>query len=249
MNVDAKTLEFKWTVSRARNTYGYNICSLYVDGKKVAAYNGGGYDMQGKSLGYYLARAYSDRLVKLTPEQMPEVTHWQRAEKPRMVCHELTNKCSGASADKDGYYPPGTETCPDCGGALMETNRDGKHVIDGRYFYGLTFHDPNFDPGKAVIGKDCDDRTFGNGSEGKTVEQAEAAGETVGLERYQAFYSASSKVPTERHTVPLIDGACGMNSVQEIAKAIGLTFEYIPVKSKKLTIYRMRDAQNKQEAA
>jgi hypothetical protein len=31
------TLEFKWSVSKGRDTYGYDICSLYVDGKKVSS--------------------------------------------------------------------------------------------------------------------------------------------------------------------------------------------------------------------
>lgn len=165
-------LHFKWTISRARDTYGYNVCTLHADGRKVARCNGGGYDMKGTCLGDFIAKHYADRLNALTPDDMPENSH-------------------------------------------------------GRYFYGLTFHDPNYDPGKAVIGADCDDRTFG-GAEGETVEQAEAEGKTVGLERYQAFYRASNKTPTERHNVPLIDGACGMSSVERIMKAIGLTLEYVP---------------------
>lgn len=63
-----KTLEFKWGVSRGRDTYGYTICSLYVDGRKVASCNGGGYDMKGTSFGHYLERAYADRLLKLNSE-------------------------------------------------------------------------------------------------------------------------------------------------------------------------------------
>lgn len=46
-----KVLQFKWTISRGRDTYGYNICSLYVDGKKVSGCSGGGYDMMGTCLG------------------------------------------------------------------------------------------------------------------------------------------------------------------------------------------------------
>lgn len=74
------------------------------------------------------------------------------------------------------------------------------------------------------------------------MEQAEAAGESLGLERYQAFYRASSKVPTERHTVPLIDGACGMSSVERIANAIGLRLKYITGgRSSKSDIYLLRN--------
>lgn len=144
-------LHFKWTVSRGRDTYGYNICTLRVDGIKAGCCNGGGYDMEGTALGEWIESAFADRLLKLKES-----------------------------------------------------------------FYGLSFHDPNYDPGKAQA------------LSGKTVEEAEKAGETVGLERYQAFYAASSKVPTKRHTVPGIDGACGISSVQKIGEAIGLKFIYKP---------------------
>lgn len=40
------TLKFKWTISRARETLGYNVVTLYVNGSKVARCNGGGYDMK-----------------------------------------------------------------------------------------------------------------------------------------------------------------------------------------------------------
>ena len=60
-----KTLAFKWTVSRGRDTYGYNICSLWVHGHKVESCNGGGYDMQGTCLADYLMSEYKDRIIKL----------------------------------------------------------------------------------------------------------------------------------------------------------------------------------------
>ena len=50
-------LEFRWSVSRGYETYGYNICSLWVDGRKVASCNGGGYDMKGTSLGNWLEKS------------------------------------------------------------------------------------------------------------------------------------------------------------------------------------------------
>jgi hypothetical protein len=173
-----KTLEFKWTVSRGRDTYGYNICSLYVDGRKASSCDGGGYDMEGTALGTWLARAYAERLVGLKTRDFP---------------------------------------------AQARTLE--------RSFYGLAFHDPDFDPGKAVTGA------------GTTVEQAEQDGESLGLERYQAFYAASSKRPSTRHRVPRIDGACGFSSVEKIAGAIGLTLHRIPVRSKHLTVYQLQDEQ------
>lgn len=138
-----ETLNFKWTVSLERNTRGYNICSLYVNGKKVSSCNGGGYDMQGTALGDWIECKFRDELLKLDKE-----------------------------------------------------------------FYGLTFHDPDYDPGKKII-------------DGKTIEWREKAGKSLGLERYQAFYSASSKTPTDKHVIPQIDGACGMSSVERILNAIG----------------------------
>lgn len=58
-------LIFKWTVSRGRDTYGYNICSLYADGEKVASCNGGGYDMRGTALGKYLTESFRDRFLAI----------------------------------------------------------------------------------------------------------------------------------------------------------------------------------------
>lgn len=60
-----KTLKFKWTVSRGRDTYGYNICSLYVDGNKVSSCNGGGYDMQGAALANWMEEEFQEKIQKL----------------------------------------------------------------------------------------------------------------------------------------------------------------------------------------
>jgi len=47
-------VKFKWSVSRGRDTYGYNICTAYVDGQKVGKSMGGGYDMKGAALAKWL---------------------------------------------------------------------------------------------------------------------------------------------------------------------------------------------------
>lgn len=121
-----------------------------------------------------------------------------------------------------------------------EYNHQTKQREDrGRYFYGLTFHDPNYDPSKAVIGKDCSDRTLSKQDEtGTTVGEAEAKGVSFGLERIQAIYSASSKTPTMRHTQPDIDGACGVSCVLDILRALGMSLRHIVSKSK-LDIYEI----------
>ena len=64
-NPQTYNLEFRWTVSRGRDTYGYNICSLYVDGIKVSSCKGGGYDMEGTALGDFISDAYQDRLQNI----------------------------------------------------------------------------------------------------------------------------------------------------------------------------------------
>lgn len=65
---DKQTLlaEFRWTVSRGRDTYGYNICTLYIDGVKVSSCNGGGYDMQGTCLAEWLQEIAIEELKHLT---------------------------------------------------------------------------------------------------------------------------------------------------------------------------------------
>lgn len=241
----ATTLELRWTVSRGRDTYGYNICTLYADGEKVARCNGGGYDMEGTCFGSFLAHRYADRLVKLTPADMPAQSHWE-PDWNACACFE----CATDRALKDlepvtARREEGAEwpKCPECGAEMERQRQAGKRIDDGRSFYGLTFHDPDFDPSKAVIGADCSDRTLSNkGNVGMTVGEAEAAGESLGLERYQAFYRASSPVPTERHRVPSINGACGKSSVERIAEAIGVRFEYVPVRGKNRSVYILHDA-------
>ena len=140
-------LKFKWTTSKAQNTYGYNVCTLLVDGQKVSRCNGGGYDMQGTCLGSWIEKAFKKDLLKFKQD-----------------------------------------------------------------FYGLTFHNPNWKPTD------------------KTLEQEKKDG-FVGLARYQDFYKQSSKLPTEKHTIPQIDGACGFGSVSKILNHLGLNIELIDYES------------------
>lgn len=203
-------LEFKWTVSRGRDTYGYNICTLYADGRKVAKCNGGGYDMEGTVLGRFISTHYADRLLQLTADDMPPQSHYEYEYK----------KNGEPKLDRHG-------------------RRKGHTVDDGRYFYGLSYINPNYDPGKAKL---AHAPVFGTDADvGKTVEQAEADGTSLGLERVQEFWKATSKHPTPVHTVPSIDGACGIRSVEDIAKAIGLSFKWVPTRSKNQTIRELID--------
>jgi hypothetical protein len=231
------TLEFKWTVSRGRDSYGYNICTLFLDGEKVARCNGGGYDMKGTCLGDFIADRFADRLLKLKEKSMPEQSHWEPSNKRR--CANLD--CLLAKHDvgaPEELFAPDVMECPYCHGATRAASNDGKQVVTGRSFYGLRYINPTFDPGKAVVkhapvfGKDDD--------AGKTVAVLEKEGKSLGLERYQAFWSATSKFPTRKHRIPSIDGACGMSSVQEIMRAIKLDIEYVPTKGSN-SIYLLHD--------
>ena len=141
--MDKFNLKYRWTQSKARDTYGYNICTLLVDGERVARCNGGGYDMTGTSLGQWVEGKFRKELLKLKEE-----------------------------------------------------------------FYGLTYHDPNWKPSEEIL-------------------EREEKGLSLGLERYQDFYKQSSKLPTEKHTIPQIDGACGVSSVERILKALGYSYECV----------------------
>ena len=136
-------LKFKWTTSKARDSYGYNVCTLLVDSEKKARCNGGGYDMKGTCFGSWIEKEFEKDLLKFKQD-----------------------------------------------------------------FYGLTYHDPNWQPSKEII-------------------KREEEGKSLGLERYQDFYKQSSKLPTEKHTIPQIDGACGFRSVEKILNHLGLNIELI----------------------
>ena len=58
-------IQFKSGTSRGRDSYGYNIVSLYVDCIKVAMTVGVGYDMRGTVLGQWLTKNFQDKLRKL----------------------------------------------------------------------------------------------------------------------------------------------------------------------------------------
>ena len=59
-------LTFKWSISRGRDTYGYNICTVRdTQREKSFRCNGGGYDMQGTSFGNWLQDTYQEKLVAI----------------------------------------------------------------------------------------------------------------------------------------------------------------------------------------
>ena len=141
-----KTLKFKYTTSRGRDSYGYNICSLWVDGEKQSSTCGGGYDMKGTALGNWIARKFQNELLEFKEE-----------------------------------------------------------------FYGLKFYDPNWQPSTECLEK----------------EKKDELTKLTGLARYQDFYKQSSKLPTDKHTIPQINGSCGVSSVERILNAIGYSYSCI----------------------
>jgi hypothetical protein len=237
------TIEITWGTSRGRDTYGYTVCSLRYNGRLISRCNGGGYDMRGTVVGNFVTWAFAPELRLLKPSDMPQQSHWQ----------ETHRHCAGACLDqwrekymdavanertKPAPLPEldvQTYECPVCKG---HTRADGKKVDDERSFYGLRFIDPDYNPGKAVIGEDCSDRTLADDSTGLTVEQAEEKGVSFGLERLQAAYKATAPHATERHTIPSIDGACGMSSVERIFNGLGLGLRQI-VNRSKLDVYEI----------
>ncbi len=137
-------LKFTHTTSRGRDTYGYNICTLYVDGVKKGRCNGGGYDMQGTSLGQFVESEFKDELLKKIKS---------------------------------------------------------KH-------YGLKFFNPKWKPSEKCLEE----------------EKKDELTKLTGLARYQDFYAQCSDLPTEKHTTPTINGACGIESVRKIIETLGFEF-------------------------
>lgn len=235
---EGAVLEFKWTVSRGRESYGYNICTLRVDGQKVSSCNGGGYDMKGTSLGSWVARAFTAELLKLKSKDMPEQSHWQPDY--QRICDgdcrvDYQDRLIRAnSATKNGFpitatplpkLPEDCYECPTCKGPTRQS-QDGSRIDDGRYFYGLRFHDPNYDPLSAKLER-CDDTFTTPEDVGKTFRQLQKEGKIVNLDVLRTWYKASSPHATKRHVIPRIDGACGFSSVQTILKAIGYDLEHV----------------------
>ncbi len=66
--MNTKYLRLKWSVSRARETEGYNICTLW-DGDKRYSCNGGGYDMIGTVFGDWLFRQAPREISQLDEKE------------------------------------------------------------------------------------------------------------------------------------------------------------------------------------
>jgi len=62
-------IRYKRSTSRGRDTYGYNLLTLWENGRKVATQCGGGYDMTGSALADWLESAYPAALLVLARER------------------------------------------------------------------------------------------------------------------------------------------------------------------------------------
>ena len=78
------SLEIRYTISRGADTYGWNICTLRIDGRRVASCKGGGYDMRGTCLAGWIKKQFPDELRRLSPAEFYGLSFWdQRAKKFR----------------------------------------------------------------------------------------------------------------------------------------------------------------------
>ena len=141
-----KALKFKYTTSKGRDSYGYNICSLWVDGEKQASTCGGGYDMKGTALGNWIARKFEKELLKFN-----------------------------------------------------------------KSYDGLTFQDPKYQPSKECLKE----------------EEKDELTKLLGSARLRDFHKQSSSLPTEKHTIPQLDGACGFESMTSILNNMNYYLKYI----------------------
>jgi hypothetical protein len=113
MNEPSEFLEFRWTVSRGRDTAGHNICSLWVKNKKVASCCGGGFDMKGTVLGEYMRKFFQEKLVRIAKQAH---AHYSV---------EVTGECLGVhpTAQTGIYYGMYAYWLPD--GRLYKVSLDG----------------------------------------------------------------------------------------------------------------------------
>jgi hypothetical protein len=69
-----RTFTMRWSVSRARDTEGYNVLTVRDEsGKKVAGCNGGGYDMEGTVLAEVLCTQFPTEMYLLANKRAHNV--------------------------------------------------------------------------------------------------------------------------------------------------------------------------------
>ena len=93
-------LSISWTVSRGRDTYGYNICRLdsRQSGSRYKCM-GGGYDMVGKVFGDWLECEYQRELVSHV-ESLPKIPYGNG--KRLQISEEINPSYYGLTIREDG---------------------------------------------------------------------------------------------------------------------------------------------------
>ena len=159
------------------------------------------------------------------------------------ISGNIVARCNGGGYDLRGTAIAGwmTSAFQKELNALPVKSFDRARNSRGIELYGLRFLNPDHDPGQEVIGRlalDC--RVEDEQAVGMTVDEAEKAGKSHGLERLQAERASSSFVPTEIHTVADMDGACGFSSVERVLRALGLCLRQIEDSSRK-EVYQIHE--------
>jgi hypothetical protein len=95
-------LSVTWSISRGRDTYGYNICRLdsRQSGKRYRC-SGGGYDMIGTVFGDWLESEYQSELVELV-SRLPLEDCGYSVAGFRRVTEEINPRFYGLTVRPDG---------------------------------------------------------------------------------------------------------------------------------------------------
>lgn len=85
---------FVWNVSKGRDTYGYNICTLREGFKrnKIASTCGGGYDMKGTVLADFIKLHFENELKHLNSKEFYGLSFWNPETKKQCKRYRQGNK-------------------------------------------------------------------------------------------------------------------------------------------------------------
>lgn len=87
-------LYFVWSVSRGKDTYGHNICTLREGFKriKISSTCGGGYSMCGTVLADFIKLHFNEELKKLNSEDFYGLSFWNPETKKHCKRYRQGNK-------------------------------------------------------------------------------------------------------------------------------------------------------------
>lgn len=92
--LNGMSLYFVWSVSRANDTYGCNICTLREGFKrnKIASTCGGGYDMKGTVLADFIKLHFENELKRLNSKEFYGLSFWNPETKKQCKRYRQGNK-------------------------------------------------------------------------------------------------------------------------------------------------------------